>query len=211
MIIRWPQAAIRRPTIRYPIWITSELILQSRKDNPYQAPASTNSAVNGDPLTDAEVVARASEIIGEAAINGIWLQTKPLPWFALYVGYGSVFELLLLALGAVFKFFTPGSRSETEELFGYSGAVFCVQTTNEINFIGSDFSGGTRQLTNVLYSQSSSTLIASDTDQRMTSISFRFESDQCVKLYFVGGSRELTNFSASIGANEGALANDANE
>ena len=130
--------------------------------------------------TNTELQERASEIVGQSTTDGIWFQTKSL--------------LSTVGLIAAYKLIFPGRKTQAEELFGYCGPVYCTKTGSEIIFIASSQQSGTRQLTNVILSRSTTALVACDCNHNMTKVKFKFESGECFDLYFFGNTHKLKNF-----------------
>lgn len=89
----------------------------------------------------------ATKMIGEPTIEGIWFQTKPLPWFKSYTGGGTILEFFLLAAFFVFDYFLPKKTTETEALLKYAGHLYCARTNDELVFIACQ--KDTQQMTGV--------------------------------------------------------------
>ena len=146
---------------------------------------------------------RAGEIVGQTALAGVWLKTKPLPWYSLYTSYGTTLELLLLISGATYSKLFPAKLNETEELLNHAGETLCVQTASELVFIASSNRVRPRELTHELHRFSLSTLISCDYDYpRTTKVKLEFESSEPVTLHFVGDENDLTGFVSRLEISE---------
>lgn len=157
------------------------------------------SAENPSPLV------AASEIMGKPLLDGIWLCTKPLPWYTTYAGQGTVLEFLFMCTYAAFRYLLPKRSNATEKSLDYSGEVFCIKTKDKIGFIGCRNENGTRTLTRLLCQSPFDELISCEFDYpRISDVKFQFNGEKCFILHFVGARFVLAKFATSIGEHSGS-------
>lgn len=153
-------------------------------------------------------LAKAEEIVGAPIVCSVWLETKPLPGYALSSGSGSIPEFILMAVSAAFRYVFPKPLTETETELNYSGATLCVCTGSDLCLIESREVEGTRELTELLQKYSLSELDECVFDYPAnTEVRFRFKKASDITLYYIGGRDSLVEFGSCVReqASTGAL------
>ncbi|QDT03857.1 hypothetical protein K227x_22420 [Rubripirellula lacrimiformis] len=140
-----------------------------------------------------------NDLAGRPTPAGIWLRTKPLPWYARYAGPGSVPVFILLAAAATYRCLRPAKRTETETLLNYSGPLHCARNRDHIVFSSPHKKTG--QWTHVLRRFPLSELLSCDYEQsHSNAVKFHFESGECLTLEFEGDWNDLAKFIPPAGS-----------
>ena len=149
-----------------------------------------------------ELTPNANQIVGQPVLDGITLQTQPMPLYTTNptgeTASVSTFALLLCCFQLKKLFSKKSNPAET--LLGYSGSVFCARTETDIVFIACNEKETTRDLKDELIRFPLSDLVSCDFDNhpRSSEVRFQLKSDQQFSLHFVGQQSDVVKFISTL-------------
>lgn len=117
------------------------------------------------------------------------------PWFAQHASSGSVLETLYALVTSGLRKVLPRRKNSTENSLGYTGAIFCVKTTQNIIFLAADDRKSSPTIHQELCRHAVSELNACEhIYPQATEVKFQFSKSPTIILHYVGGENRLAHF-----------------